>query len=148
MVLHVEAEMDPATLAAATATGLIAALTTDAWEQTRSALVSLWRRVHPNRAEAISEELAEVRQEALEARRQGDAVAEQGLTADWQRRLRRLLDIDPQIAIELQNILEGVISPTINDADQRRIAQIVMNANATGHGRVYQAGRDLHVSDQ
>jgi len=140
--------MDPATLAAAAASGLIAAMMTTAWDQARSAIVGLWRRVHPNRAETIGEELAEVRQEALVARQQGDAGTEEGLIADWQRRLRRLLEADSEIATELQRVLEDVLTPALNPADQERIGQIVMNAQASGHGRVFQAGRDIHVTGQ
>ena len=145
---HRGERMDPATLAAAAASGLVAALTTDAWEQARSAIVGLWRRVHPNRAETIEDELAEVRQEALAARQQGDADAEEGLIADWQRRLRRLLEADPEIAAELQRVLDDVFTPALDSADQQRIGQIVMKAQATGHGRVFQAGRDMHVTGQ
>jgi hypothetical protein len=140
--------MDPATLAAAAASGLIAALTTNAWEQARSAIVGLWRRVHPNRAETIGEELVEARQEALAARQQGDADAEEGLVADWQRRLRRLLEADPEIATELQRVLDDVLTPALDAADQQRVGQIVMKAQASGHGRVFQAGRDMHVTEQ
>jgi hypothetical protein len=140
--------MDPATLAAAAASGLIAALTTDAWEQARSAIVGLWRRVHPSRAETIREELAEVRQEALAARQQGDADTEEDLIADWQRRLRRLLEADPEIATELQRVLDDVFTPALDSTDQQRIGQIVMKAQATGHGRVFQAGRDMNVTGQ
>jgi hypothetical protein len=145
---HRGERMDPATLAAAAASGLVAALTTDAWEQARSAIVGLWRRVHPNRAETIEDELAEVREEALAARQQGDADTEEGLIADWQRRLRRLLEADPEIAAELQRVLDDVFTPALDSADQQRIGQIVMKAQATGHGRVFQAGRDMHVTGQ
>jgi hypothetical protein len=140
--------MDPATLAAAAASGLIAALTTNAWQQARSAIVGLWRRVHPSRAETIGEELVEVRQEALAARHQGDADAEEGLVADWQRRLRRLLEADSEVATELQHVLDDVLTPALDPADQQRVGQIVMKAQASGHGRVFQAGRDMHVTEQ
>jgi hypothetical protein len=140
--------MDPATLAAAAATGLIAALTTDAWEQVRSAIVGLWRRVHPDRAQTIGDELVEVRQEALAARQQGDADTEKGLEADWQRRLRRLLDADPGAAAELQRVLDDVLTPALGPADQERVGQIVMEAHAGGHGRIFQAGRDMHITGQ
>lgn len=140
--------MDPATLAAAAATGLIAALTTDAWEQARSAIVGLWRRVHPERTQTIGDELAEVRQEALAARRQGDSGTEQGLEADWQRRLRRLLDADPGVAEELQRVLDDVLTPALGPADQERVGHIAIEAHASGHGRIFQAGRDMHITSE
>jgi hypothetical protein len=140
--------MDPATLAAAAATALIAAMTTDGWQQARSAIVRLWRRVYPNRAETIGDELAEVRPEALAARQQGDAGAEEGLAADWQRRLRRLLEADPEVAAELQRVLDHVFTPVLGPADQERVGQVVMKARATGHGRIFQAGRDMHITGE
>jgi hypothetical protein len=84
----------------------------------------------------------------LAARQQGDADTEEGLIADWQRRLRRLLEADPEIAAELQRVLDDVFTPALDSADQQRIGQIVMKAQATGHGRVFQAGRDMHVTGQ
>jgi hypothetical protein len=140
--------MDPTTLAAAAASALIAAMTTDAWQQARSAIVGLWLRVYPNRAETIGEELTEVRQEAMAARQQGHAEAEEGLVADWQRRLRRLLDANPEIAADLQQVLDDVITPGLEPADRERVSQIVMSAQASGHGRVFQAGRDVHITGQ
>lgn len=140
--------MDPTALALAAATGLVEALAGNAWEQARSAIVGLWRRVHPGRAETISEELAEVRQEALTAGRTGDAEAKQGLVDDWQRRLRRLIETDPNITTELQRVLDEVLVPALPPADQQRIGQITMKARASGRGRVYQAGRDIHTTGQ
>jgi hypothetical protein len=140
--------VDPATLAAAAAAALIAAITTDAWQQATSAIVGLWRRVHPNRAETIEEELAEARQYALAAREQGDADAGEGLAADWQRRLKRLLDADPDAAGELQRVMEDLLTPSLAPADQERVGSIVLKAQATGHGRVYQAGRDMHITEE
>lgn len=140
--------MDPSQLAAAFASGLIAAMTTDAWEEVRSAMIGLWRRVHPSRAETIGEELVEVRQEALAARQGADASAEESLIEDWQRRLQRLLEAAPEMTVELQRILDDVLRPTLGPADQSRIRQIVMNARASDHGQVFQAGRDIHITGQ
>jgi hypothetical protein len=70
--------MDPATLAIVAANALVVAVATDAWEKVRGAVVSLWKRVHPDRAAAIDGELRELRNEALIARQQGDAIAEEG----------------------------------------------------------------------
>lgn len=117
--------MDPATLAAAAGNALIAAMATDAWQQTRSALVQLWRRVHPDRAETIEAELAETREEALAARQTGAAEVEEELAADWERRLGRLLRADPNVAIELQRVLDDVLIPALAPADQQRIYSIV-----------------------
>lgn len=137
--------LDPATLAAAAATALIAAMTTDAWQKTCSAVASLWRRAHPNRADTVTAELVEVRQKALLARQLGNLEIEEGLVTEWEQRLRRLLEGDPDAAPELQRVLEDVLHPALDRADQQRLDRIVMRARASGHGRVYQAGRDMYI---
>jgi hypothetical protein len=139
--------MDPTVLAAAAATSLIGALTTDAWERASSAIAALWRR-QPHRAQAIEDELVEVRQEILAARQDGGTETEEGLVADWQRRLRRLLESDTAAAEELQRILNEVLNPVLSHVDQGRVEKIVMEARASGHGRVFQAGRDMRITGQ
>ena len=139
--------MDPTVLVTAASTGLIEALTTQTWEQARTAMVGLWRRVHPNRAEAISEELAEVRREAIAAQQRGELAVRHELIVDWRGRLRRLLDADPSSAIELKRILDEVITPMLSAEGSSMINNIVMNAHATGRSIVYQAGRDVNIND-
>jgi hypothetical protein len=139
-------KVDPATLAAAAATAVVAAMTTDAWQQACSAVVRLWQRVHPSRAETIGEELAEVRQEVLVARKRGDTETETDLVGDWQRKLKRLLDADPEIADELGRLLDNVLAPSLDQPDQERVRSILMKARASGNARVYQAGRDIRIN--
>jgi hypothetical protein len=134
--------MDPATLAAAAGNALIAAMATDAWQQAHSALVQLWRRVHPDRAETIEAELAETREEALAARHTGAAGVEEELAADWERRLGRLLRAEPNVAVELQRVLDDVLLPTLGPADQQRIHSIVtqtitVRESATAYAVMY-----------
>jgi hypothetical protein len=141
--------MDPFILAAATA--IVSAMATDAWQQARSAITQLWRRVHPERVAAIVGELAEVRGEVLAAREVGDGQAEQDLTADWARKLQRLLasggSSDPGLTGELRRVLDEELSPLLPPAEQARISQITMTATASGHGRIYQAGRDQRITE-
>ena len=61
----------------------------------RGRLVGEWRRVYPERVAAIEGELAEVRGEVMAARNAAESEVEAELVADWQRRLRRLLQVDP-----------------------------------------------------
>ena len=138
--------MDPVTLVAVAATALITAVTTDSWQAAQTAIVKLWRRVHPSHAETIRDELAEVRQEVIKAHKQGDTDIEQGLEADWRRKLGRLVATDPTIIEELQQVLDTVLTPLANTADINKTSQIIMNAQAGGGARVYQAGRDIHVN--
>jgi hypothetical protein len=122
-------------------------MATDAWQQARAVVVSLWRRVHPERAETIEGELAEVRTEVLAARQGGHGPAEEDLVDDWRRRLRRLLQADPGLADELQRLLEEELVPILPATERSRVGTIMMNATASGQARVYQAGRDLHVNE-
>lgn len=135
--------MNPAQLAATAASALVGAMATDAWEEARAAVVSLWHRVYPGRAETVAEELLEVRQDVLAAQ-QTDVRIEESLIEEWQRRLQRMLEASPKMAIELQCILDDVFRPVL-DREQRD--SIVMNARASEHGRVFQAGRDMHITE-
>jgi hypothetical protein len=139
--------VDPSELVAAVASGLIAAMTSDVWEQAHSAIVELWRRVHPGRAQTIGAELVEARQEAIAAGQGADASAEAELIADWQRRLQRLVKAAPEITADLQRIFDELLGPALDQANQARASQIIMSARASGHGQVFQAGRDMHVTE-
>ncbi|MGW2027989.1 hypothetical protein [Streptomyces decoyicus] len=122
-------------------------MATDAWQHARDCAVALWRRVHPDRVPAIEAELADVRSEVIAARDEGDAQAEEELAADWQRRLRRLLRDDPSLADELRRVLDEELSPLLAPAEQSRIGQVQMNATASGHARVYQAGGNQTIRE-
>ncbi|MFI7108349.1 hypothetical protein ACIBK9_18745 [Nonomuraea sp. NPDC050227] len=138
--------MDPIVLAAGTA--LVTAMATDAWQSARDGAVTLWRKVRPEQAEVVEAELVEVREQVLEARRQGDADTEQALAGAWQVRLQQLLRADPSLAGELQRVLDEVLDPALAPADKERIGSLVMKAKADGHGRVYQAGRDQTIHER
>ncbi|GAB7106527.1 hypothetical protein JCM4814A_48410 [Streptomyces phaeofaciens JCM 4814] len=122
-------------LVAAAGAALVAAMATDTWERSRGAVVSLWQRAHPERAETIEAELAEVRDEVLSARGTADEETEQALVADWQRRLRRLVRDDPRLADELRRVLDEALIPALPPAAQDRVAQISIKATTSGHGR-------------
>ncbi|MGA5703378.1 hypothetical protein [Peterkaempfera bronchialis] len=133
-------------LSSTAATTVVGLLATDAWEQARHAMGSLWRRVHPQRAETVEAELTEARTEVLAARASGDEQAEQALVEEWQSRLRRLLAADPQLADEMRRIVaEFAAEPPSGDGTPGTVRQ---DAKASHGSRVYQAGRDLHVTGQ
>ncbi|MEV4365298.1 hypothetical protein ACWEPL_30035 [Nonomuraea sp. NPDC004186] len=138
--------MDPIVLAAGTA--LVTAMATDAWQQARAGAVALWRRFRPDQADAVEIELAEVRTQVLAARCDGDDDTERALAGSWQVRLAQLLRADPALAEELRRVLDEDLTPVLPQAEQEQIASIVMKATASGHGRVYQAGRDQHITDR
>ncbi|MFI0223237.1 hypothetical protein [Streptomyces lydicus] len=140
--------MDPdiSTLAGTAGTTVVTLMTTDAWHRARDGVIALWRRVHPERADAISDELQATRTDLLAARQAGDAQAEEELRSEWQGRLRRLLASDPDVAVELRQLLNE-ISPT-DSGPSTTGAQIRMQACVSGDGRVFQAGRDQHITEK
>ncbi|AQZ65309.1 unnamed protein product [[Actinomadura] parvosata subsp. kistnae] len=138
--------MDPIVLAAGTA--VVAAMATDAWQGARDGVVALWRRARPAEVEAVGAELESVRGQVLEARADGDDDTERALAGAWQIRLQALLRADPALAVEIQRVLDEVLRPALAPAGQPGPVSVVMEAKASGHGRIYQAGRDQHITER
>ncbi|MER7080153.1 hypothetical protein SAMN02982929_06430 [Saccharopolyspora kobensis] len=138
--------MDPelAALASSAANTLVESLTTSAWQQAKNGLGALWRRVHPDRAETVEAEFDDAREEALAAIRTGDEETGQALTAEWRSRLRRLLNDDPEIATELIRLIEDLRAAPLEGNTQVG----TMYGRASEHGKVYQAGRDMHFNER
>ncbi|MEW1862885.1 hypothetical protein OG896_11605 [Streptomyces sp. NBC_00669] len=129
-------------LAATAGSTVVTLMATEGWQRTREGLVALWQRVHPDRADAVDAELEATRVDLLAARAAHDDRSEDELRAEWQGRLRRLLAADPGVADQLRLLLEEVSPQAPTAAEGVR-----MRATATGHGRVYQAGRDQHITE-
>ncbi|MEU1296977.1 MULTISPECIES: hypothetical protein [unclassified Streptomyces] len=132
--------MDPETALLAQSAGvtLVTLMTTDAWQRTRDGITQLWRRAQPDRVRTLTAELESTRQDALSAGRADDQDTLDALHLEWQGRLRRLLAARPDAAAELRALLDqldpqGSAGPTVTQ-----------HAHASGHARVYQAGRDQH----
>ncbi|WP_433463986.1 hypothetical protein [Spirillospora sp. CA-128828] len=113
-------------------------MATDGWQQARAGAVRLWRRARPEQAEAIAAELDEVRAEVVAARQSGDRGAEQGLAADWQRKLQRLVAAEPHIGLELKQILDEELTPLLPPGEQERVSDIRQSITATAPGAVAQ----------
>ncbi|GHJ95414.1 hypothetical protein SNE510_49330 [Streptomyces sp. NE5-10] len=128
-----------AVLAGTAGTTLVTLLTTEAWQRVSDGITSLWRRAEPQRAEAISAELEVTRTDLLAARAAGDPDTDGELGAEWQGRIRRLLVAHPEEAAGLRALLDE-LRPVTPDAPA-----VTQHATASGHARVYQAGRDQHV---
>jgi hypothetical protein len=142
---RVGVDPDLTALTSTAATTVVQLLATAAWEQAKSAVGGLWRRVHPERAETVQAELEETRAEVLAAREIGDEQAEQALVSEWHSRLRRLVAVDPQLADDLRRVLAELRS-ALADADTAPGSTISMQAMTFGTSRVNQAGRDLHIT--
>lgn len=127
------------------ATSLVGAMATDAWQQARAALVAWWRRIRPNQADQVDAALAESRDRVLTARQARDEDAESHLVAAWGARLTALLRDDPALADELRRLIDDEIAPILRREDSTRTGSHEFRAEASGHGRVYQAGRDQNI---
>jgi hypothetical protein len=134
-----------ADLARTAGTTMVTLMAGQAWESARDGMVALWQRFQPARAEAVGSELEATREDLLLARETGDADTEAELTAEWQARVRRLLLTQPEVADELRRILAEV-SPAL--PEQRPSADVRLRAEVSGSGRVYQAGRDQHITER
>jgi hypothetical protein len=144
--------MDELALAAAGA--LMTAVATDAWSEVRAGVVSLWRRVHPERVPAIEAELIDAREEIIASRQAGDAEVEKELAADWRRKFQRLMQAQPELIPELR-LLEQAwtrLAPQAgrDRSEARNIEQTVVGTgrarvNVAG-GDIYQAGRNQRIT--
>ncbi|MFJ8924945.1 hypothetical protein ACIRLA_00140 [Streptomyces sp. NPDC102364] len=132
--------MDPeiVALAGTAGTTLVGLLTTEAWQRARDGIMALWRRAEPARADTISTELEVTRADLLAAQSDGDAESRAELGAEWQGRIRRLLATHPEEARALRALVDE-LRPLTPD-----VTSVTQHATASGHARVYQAGRDQH----
>jgi hypothetical protein len=137
-------DAEVATLTSTAATTMVKLLITDGWERLKTALGMLWRRAHPDQAATIEADISSARAELLTAYQAGDTQAEQALIREWQARLYRVVVNDPSLQEELRRLVTELSSLLPNVA-QATGPDIEMRADASGHGRVYQAGRDLHI---
>ncbi|MCQ4208749.1 hypothetical protein [Streptomyces longispororuber] len=121
-------------------------MTTDAWQQTRGAVTALWRRVRPEQADAVSGELTALR--TMVTGEDGERAAA-ALTELWQLRLHELLLADSRHTEELTQELHELTEALRAAAPAApRVGSVRMEARATGHGRVYQSGGDMHVNQE
>ncbi|WP_017241359.1 hypothetical protein [Streptomyces sp. SS] len=141
--------MDPIVVAEAASTALVGAMATDAWRQARDGVVALWRRVHPERAEDVGEDLTRLHEIVGDG--EGGAEAGEAMARLWQLRLRDLLLADAELTTELTGRLarltDEIVARNASAGDQG-IGTQHLEAHATGEGRVYQAGRDLNVTER
>jgi len=135
--------MDPIVLAFGTA--LVGAIATDSWQQVRDAVTGLWHRVHPQQgAGEIGSELDELREFVLQARRDGDAGAENAVSGVWQVKLHQLLRADQSLAAELQRVLDQVLTPALTPAEQTEIGTIIMTGSSHDSSTFYQIGTQIN----
>jgi hypothetical protein len=137
--------MDPIVLAAGTA--LVGAIATDTWQQVREAVVSLWRRAHSSQnGSDIGAELDELREQIFLARRDGDTATEKALEGSWQVKLHQLLRVDATLSMELQRVLDQILTPALTPAEQIRIRNIVMVGSSHDSSTFTQIGTQANYN--
>ncbi|MGW3571540.1 hypothetical protein ACWDSL_48000 [Streptomyces sp. NPDC000941] len=144
--------MEPqlADLARTAGSTVVTLMATDAWQRARERIVALWRRAQPDRADGIDGELETTHDDLLAARDADDSENEETrreLGEEWAGRMRRFLVAHPEVVEELRRILDE-LSPALPGNDQAMNTTIHMRAEASGSGRVYQAGRDQHITER
>jgi hypothetical protein len=140
--MNMDTEMSA--LAGVAAAAMVQQVTRSAWERIRTAVGDLWRRRHPERAETVLAELGEAREEAARARRNGHGDAEQLIIDEWRTRLSRLLAADPGASAQLQQLVNDLTGSSAPSGPEPTVA---MNAHASEDARIYQAARDMHVTE-
>ncbi|MFJ2194164.1 hypothetical protein ACIOJE_40575 [Kitasatospora sp. NPDC087861] len=132
------------TLASNGASQLINVIASDGWAAVKSVVLGMWRRSHPERAEA---DLAQARTDLLTAQEEGTAEQlRQVLVVEWQARLSRLLLAHPDLADELRALLEGALAGPEANGTMPAAGSITITSHVTGGGDAYVAGRDLTVN--
>lgn len=124
---------------------MLTLMVTDGWQQARDGFVQLWRHFRPESADAVASELDSTRTAALAAHESGASVVERALRDEWVRRITELLASHPTAAQTLREMLANW--GTAPDS-QTVHGGLRMEARATGTARIYQAGRDQHVTER
>ena len=135
-------DAEVALLAQSAGTTLVALMATDAWHHVRDGITQLWRRTQPERADTVAAELEAGREDALAAAAAGDQETLDELRLQWQGTVRRLLVARPAAVQELRAPLDQV------DPHGSAAPRITQHATASRQARVYQAGRDQHITER
>ncbi|MBM7438863.1 hypothetical protein [Streptomyces sp. HB132] len=131
-----------ALLAQSAGSTLVALMATDAWQHMRDGITRLWRRTQPERADTVAGELEAGREDVLAATAADDQQTLDELRLQWQGAVRRLLVARPDAVQELRVLLDQL-------GPEGSITRcITQHATASGQGRVYQAGRDQHITER
>ncbi|MEU6224673.1 hypothetical protein [Streptomyces sp. NPDC047042] len=122
-------------------------MTSEAWQQIRTAFVDWWRRVRPADADRVNAELDESQRRLDE-----DRTTEAALVATWQSRLESLLAENRALADQLTHLVDMAEqakrhSPRMRSETGDRAGTLEQSAEASGQSRVYQAGRDQHIHE-
>lgn len=136
--------MDPEITSLAQGAGatLVTLMATDTWQALRAGITRLWSGSRPDRVDVVAAELAADREDVLAAEARGDNETLADVRTQWQARFRRLLAEHPEAAAELRRLLDEL------DPQGAAGATTALRATASGHARIYQAGRDQHITER
>ncbi|WP_379522570.1 hypothetical protein [Nonomuraea insulae] len=152
-----------AALAAAGGTALVEAMTTDAWTSAKQSFARLLGRGKPERQEVAERRLERARQELAGTTGAELERARTKQEAAWRLRLSDLLEDDPAAEAELR-VLVATFGTSASASGERSFSiggdnsgiassgdnatNVQMRAEASGQGRVYQAGRDQTINER
>ena len=103
--------------------------------------------MHPRQeADGIGAELDDLREQVLQARRDGDTGTERALEGAWQLRLQQLLRADPALAAELRRVLDQVLTPALTPAEQARVGTIIMTGSSHDSSTFTQIGTQTNYN--
>lgn len=152
-----------AALAAAGGTALVSAMATDGWTSAKQGFARLLGRGQPEQQEVAERRLERSRQEL--AVRSGTELEQARIEqeAAWRLRLSDLLEDDPAAEAELRALV-AAFGASASASGPRSLAiagdnsgiastgdhatNVQMRAEASGTGRVYQAGRDQTIHER
>lgn len=145
--------MDPelTALTTAAATTVVTLLTTDGWVKAKQALGTLWRRVHPERAERIEAAVIDSREDVLAARQRGDTAAEEQLVIQWESQLRALLAAEAEAEAEAADLLRELMKQELQPAlaastgQQPTTNTITVRADARNHSQSFASGGKMII---
>lgn len=99
--------------------------------------------MQPQRAERLAVELAADHEDVLAAVAAEDQATLDELRAQWQGRFRRFLVAHPDALEEVRRLVDEFVPQ-----EPAAVPDITQKASASGHARIYQAGRDQHVTER
>lgn len=139
--------MDPQLVALSSGAGstLVTLMVTDGWQQARDGAVRLWQRFRPESAAAVADELDAARAAVVAGRIAGTPADEAALRVQWALRVAELLASHRDAERALRSALAGwEAAPGAQDVH----GDLHQEARASGSGRIYQAGRDQHITER
>ncbi|GGX18575.1 hypothetical protein [Streptomyces chartreusis] len=130
----------------ATGAAVVRAISQDNGDRLSQAVVELWQRFRPHEAAGIEADLMELRQAAAEVGSSPDASGWRALEGLWRLRFRQLAQSNSAGTAQLLRFLDQRLAPLLAAAEREAPHPVTLEARASGHAVVFQAGRDQRVT--